>query len=146
MAIVALLFLASGYYAIQQYINWRETGTSVKSVSWLPDVATNISYTRTNNWRIFEFDIPENEFRIWAQQYDLVEIAEPFYIERYNYCETQGIGGSESELDALPDFDPATVAIINSGLKCREWTANRGGYSVCFDRSTGRAYFHAHDR
>ncbi len=143
---VALLVLAVGYYAIQKYINWRDTGASVKTVPWLPDIATNISFTRTNNWRIFEFDISELDFRNWAQQYDLVEIAEPFYIERYNYSGNRGVGGSESELNTPPDFDPATVAIINAGLKCREWTANRGGFSVGYDRKTGRAYFHAQDR
>ena len=85
VAFVAVLIIAVGYYAIQEHVNWKESGTSVKTVTWLPDDATNVSYTRTSNLRLFEFDISENGFRDWAQQYDLVEIAEPYYIERYNY-------------------------------------------------------------
>ena len=146
IATVAILFLALGFFAIQKYINWRETGTSVGTVPWLPDAATNISYTRTNNWRKFEFDVSENKFREWAQQYELTEITEPFYIERYNYSGIQGIGGSESEIEDPPKFDPLTVAILKSGLKYHQWSDNRGGVSVGFDQNIGRAYFHSRDR
>lgn len=122
---------------------WRESAANIDRVDWLPEYASNVSYTQTYNSRIFEFDIAEPDFRKWANQYELVEINEPFYIERFNYVDSVGIHGPQSGLVDPPEFDPETVAIVTDGLQYYSWTDSRGGVAVCFDRKIGRAYFHS---
>lgn len=144
--VLGVICVAAITFGIVQFVNWYETGESKPTVPWLPDYATNVSFARTHNWQLFEFDVTEENFRDWATQYQVLEISEPFYIERFHSSSSQLIAGPESGLSDELEIDPDEVAIIRNGLMHHAWTNNRGGISLCFDRDKRRAYFHSRKR
>lgn len=107
----------------------------------LPDGATDVSYCRGHRGTIaYEFTIDEARFRDWVSSgigsieaqsagIPLQEITSPFTIKRY-YLYSSELSG------------PYDVTIA-SGLSYT-WSKEDRGVYAAFDRTTGRAYFHAH--
>lgn len=136
-------------------INRVETGQNLPHVDWLPDDATNVSFSRTYSWEYYEFDISEAAFKKWASHWQLNEIQEPFYITRYT------INDSPSLTDT---YDGPRQLLITRGIQLPAQLSNHtaeirhglmyflhndrthGGTYVAFDRTVGRAYFHYHAR
>jgi hypothetical protein len=120
-----------------------ECGENLQSVDWLPDSATKISYAKCYNWDLYEFDIAENDFLIWADRFELSEITEPFYITRYNIDDSRVFDGPESFLGGKLEAVPEYTAMITNGLFYYDYKEhNHGGIYVAFDREDQRAYFH----
>ena len=116
-----------------------ESAENVESVPWLPDTASNISYSKNFNRRYFEFDVSEPAFCEWAKDYSISEISEPFHISRYAIM----IDNPDS-VDV--DNDPRYTAVIANGLSASHTQSNHGGYSLAFDRDSDRAYFRSSSR
>lgn len=107
----------------------------------LPAGATDVSYARGFRGTIaFEFSIDESGFREWVDSgigsiesqsaaIPLREIDSPFAIRRF-YAHS-------------PERNGPDRITINSGLSYSWWKEDRGVYAA-YDRTTGRAYYHAH--
>jgi len=117
-----------------------ESATNLPSVKWLPAAASNISFARNYNNRYFEFDIPEDDFIIWAKDYSLEEISAPIQVPRY----TRMLDNSNTTLDM--DNDPKYTAVVTNGLTDSHVQSNRGGYILVFDRKETRGSFKSASR
>lgn len=131
-ALIYGLILTVGLFGV---VIWRfmpENAERVSNVTWLPDVAKNISYYRYPfHCEIYEYDITESHFRSMYGQETLEEIREPVKIKRYM-----------SRLEGCPE-EMRTVTVKN-GLCCfgrENFTTGVYTKAIVFDRDAGRAYF-----
>lgn len=64
---ILLLPVAIYFYAS----SGPDYGENVANVSWLPNYATNVSYYRSKQVRVYEFQISAQDFITWAEQNDM---------------------------------------------------------------------------
>ena len=126
---VVLVLLGFGF------LIWKfmpKDGEGVKNVSWLPDIATNVSYYRYPfHCEIYEFDVTEAHFKTMYGQEKLEEIKDPVIIKRY-----------ASRMEGAPE-EMRTVTVKN-GLCCfgkEDYTTGVYSKEIVFDREKGRVYF-----
>ncbi len=116
------------------YLIWKfspDSGENKTNVTWLPDLAVNISYYRQPfDCEIFEFDVNEENFKKIYIHEKLQEITEPITIKRYTA--------------KIENSDPETHSVTVSGGMFAEGPIKSlsGKYyrKVVFDRTHGRAY------
>lgn len=121
-----------------------EAGTSLPSVDWLPNEASNVSYCRSYLNTAYEFDINETAFRDWSR-WELSEIAEPVQISRY--LASSKPSPQEPPNSTLKQLNAINVAMAERGATVRDGLYyayvqdNGGGIWVGYDRQSGRAYY-----
>lgn len=105
---------------------------NVENVTWLPEVATNISYYRYPfHCEIYEYDISEADFRTIYAQEKLEEIKEPVTIKRYG-----------ARLEGYPEEKQSVT--VKNGLCCigqEDYVTGVYTKEIVFDRDSGRVYF-----
>lgn len=118
------------------YLIWRflpQEDENVPSVSWLPTVASNISYYRRPfECEYYEFTVTEDDFRKMYSREELLEIdpVNPVSIDRFAKFQ-----------EGRPEKDH--TAVITHGLyRDKEIETVSGKYNtkIVFDRKTCRAY------
>ena len=118
------------------YLIWRflpQEDENVPSVSWLPTVASNISYYRRPfECEYYEFTVTEDDFRKMYSREELLEIdpVKPVSIDRFAKFQ-----------EGRPEKDH--TAVITHGLyRDKEIETVSGKYNtkIVFDRKTCRAY------
>lgn len=126
---VILVVLGFGYII---WINMPEDAENVENVSWLPDVATNVSYYRYPfHCEIYEYDVTEEHFRTMYEQETLEEIKEPVTIKRYG-----------ARMEGYPEEKQSVT--VKNGLCCfgkENFTTGVYTKEIVFDRDNNRAYF-----
>ena len=105
---------------------------NVKSVSWLPAEATNISYYRGTLNSVYEFDISEKGFFEWSGKWKVKPIDAPLEIRRY----------SDSNLRGLDSNGERRFKVVKHGYYFKTPPRGDGGLTcVAYDLESGRAYF-----
>jgi len=64
LVVLVLAFPLAIFFFLSQAPDY---GENVPSVNWLPDYASNISYYRSNQVQVYEFDISPDNFKRWAE-------------------------------------------------------------------------------
>jgi hypothetical protein len=133
IVLVVCIFIFGGYL-FYNYTTTSKYDENVKSVDWLPEVATNISYFKSYLFIAYEFTISENDFLALAEKegWKIEQIEKLFEISRYTSGENPE--GAETE------------AIITSGYFYEQRETDGGGISVAFDADKQRAYFQSNLR
>ena len=113
---------------------------------WLPSEARNVCYYRSYPFTAFEFDIPEKDFRRWAEErgWPLSPVTgKPATILRY----ARATNKAESSVgDDAEAWASATQKTIASGYFYEHRQNNGGGVAVGYDADTGRGYFQSNPR
>lgn len=110
-----------------------DSGENEKSVSWLPESASDVSYYLVYGSWAYEFRITESDFLEWAKENDWPpeKIAgEPVSITRYTRMMHQD----------------DTRKIIKDGYYFENLQENGGGTYVAYDTNTNYAYFYRQAR
>ena len=127
---IRIAFCAIASLALQGCRN-AKVEVGLKSVSWLPATATNISYSKVFGWNAYECDMSELDFSSWTKSDGLepAEIVSPIEIYRYTW------------LSASPKAANDTVE-IRRGLHVQNISEGGAGYDLAFDRDNNRVYYH----
>lgn len=126
---IIYIFIVGGY--IVWFFARTSEGENEKSVKWLPQTVSNISYHRSWNLDSYEFTVTEEDFRKWCtKRKDLQEIKEfkdGRKIERY-----------AKFMKNKPKDEHYAVAV--DGLYY-EWTDDDSRiFKIMYDRKKQRAY------
>jgi len=145
-AFVVLILLLP--IAIYFYTNsGPDYGENVPKVSWLPNYATNVSYYRSNQVKVYEFDIKAEDFKTWAGQkgMDIQRVTTPEILSRYKAY----IPSPESEsgepavpdgavtMEQFQDWQNQISITVNSGMIA---TGSDKAVAV-YDVKTQKAYY-----
>ena len=108
-----------------------ELGNNLESVDWLPEVATDINFSRTNGWFAYDCKMSEQDFLSWAktENYYLNEIDSPQRILLYRWITEPNNKEHSHTVDRGLYFH----SVRNKG---------GGGFSVLHDRALNRMYYH----
>jgi hypothetical protein len=151
LLICTALFALGVWFVRSAYLGFTqvETGEAVRSVDWLPEAASNVSYFRSYLNTAYEFDIDEAGFREWAW-WELAEISEPVRLSRYLAFSTphpvEPTNPTKEEWEAFAVENDRRGITIVDGLYYGEQLDNGGGVWVAYDRRLGRAYFQSAPR
>lgn len=79
--LILLLPIAIYFYAS----SGPDYGENVPSVSWLPNYATDVSYYRSKQVQVYEFNISAEDFKTWAGQkgMEVQRVTTPEILSRY---------------------------------------------------------------
>ncbi len=143
VVLILLLPLAVYFYAS----SGADFGENVPKVSWLPNYATDISFYRSKQVQVYEFQINADDFRIWAGQSGMTiqRITAPETLSRYKaYLPTpEGASGEPMTPDGsirLEQFqnwqDQISITVENGMIASGE---GRAVAIYCAD--TQKAYF-----
>lgn len=157
LIVTFLVVVGVGLRNVYDVLTKVEQGRSLPNVAWLPNAASNVSFARSYNWRYYEFDISEAEFRHWATTWELSEITVPFYVTTFRFLDSQEppirirYDGPRDYLErkgvAIPETLPDYTAEIKNGLCYYHYQEhNHGGVYVAFDRVKQRVYFRSASR
>lgn len=143
VVLVLLLPIAIYFYAS----SGPEYGENVKSVKWLPSYASDVSFYRSKQVKVFEFKIKAEDFKTWAQDkgMEVSRLTTPEILSRYKaYIPTP-----ESQSD-----QPATPGGVVSVEQFEDWqsqisiTVDTGVLAVgkdneiaVYDIKTQKSYF-----
>lgn len=122
-------------------------GENLQSVKWLPDSASDISFYRSKQVQVYEFDMPSDDFRKWAEFKGMTirRLSSTEIVSRYKaYIPTEaGKKGEPASPDGEVDFDEfkawqnAISAKVEAGL-----IAKSPDQAVAiYDAATKRVYF-----
>lgn len=142
---VALVFLILFIFSFWHILIYEKKGVGLPSVDWLPKEATDISYYFSYRNNFYEFSISEEDFLKWVKEkgfenkgwQDLDGTWKQLtskIVFRYNYFEEKDFYKVAGEVEIL------------DGIFLERRGRNGGGYTVGYDRKTGRAYFHSSPR
>lgn len=120
---------------------------NVKRVNWLPKSASNISYYKSKQVQVYEFDISAENFKIWAENNDMTirRMMNQEIVSRYKaYIPTsEGKGGQpitpdgDIPFEAFQEWQNEISAKISDGL-----IAKGPNKSIAiYDPKAKRAYF-----
>lgn len=122
-------------------------GENVPSVSWLPDTASNVSYYRSKQVKVFEFSIAPDNFKNWAEQNGMTiqRVTTTEILSRYKaYVPTPSGESSEPvtpdgsvTVEQFEDWQNQISISVESGM-----IANGEDNSVAiYDVKTKKAYY-----
>jgi len=130
LLICGLIFIVAGF----GYLIWKlmpDYAEHKEHVSWLPTVATDISYYRKAfECELYEFRITEADFRSLYHRQEFEEIKEPVTVTR---CLKMFPAIQENEFTVTVKHGLHISRIIST-------VSGQYRYSVTFDRDHGRAY------
>jgi prepilin-type N-terminal cleavage/methylation domain-containing protein len=141
VAIIAIMTAISSQFIRSSAPRYAEHVDASSASLGLPAGATDVSYARGFRGTIaYEFTIDESGFREWVDSgigsiesqsagIPLREIDSPFTIRRYYAF--------------WPERSGPDKITINSGLYY-SWSKEDRGVNAAYDRTAGRAYYHAH--
>ena len=135
-------------FAALFYLGSQPTyGKNEASVDWLPESASNISYYRSKQISVFEFDISGVNFKRWAEGRGMRvrRLAENTSISRFNAYipaesrvpETSDDASGEAPSVEFNAWQSAISARIERGLIAE----GSDGAKAVFDGSANKAYF-----
>ncbi|MEO0510787.1 MAG: hypothetical protein AAF065_13120 [Verrucomicrobiota bacterium] len=143
IVLVMLLPVAIYFYAS----SGPEYGENVPTVGWLPSYATDISFYRSNQVKVYEFRIKEEDFKIWAASRGMQvrNLENKEIISRYKaYIPTPEGESSEPvtpdgevSLQQFQEWQGAISATIEIGIIARDESDALAVYDV----KTQKAYF-----
>jgi hypothetical protein len=134
-----------------------EKGENVPSVEWLPPSASNVSFYHSYSWTAYEFDIDEQGFLKWAEEWPVAKltggrvVTVPRYLRMVLEWPKDPIG-PESEAEAEARFQvqgryqASVKKEIRRGYYYERRDSNGGGVVVGYDLDAGRAYFQSSPR
>jgi len=110
--------------------------------SWVsvPNSAKNISYC--NQFWIqadYEFDISEEEFLKWAQEWPVQKITEPISYMTFRRCTLPS--PDHDDVNAFEEYDSKVYLKIHNGYYYEKILTNGGGTRVAYDKDKQRAYY-----
>lgn len=146
VASILLLPIAIYFYAS----SGPDYGENVPKVSWLPNYATDVSYYRSKQVRVYEFKISAEDFRTWAGQngMNIQRVTSPEILSRYKaYIPPAKSETNEPELRELPE-NALTIEAFQQWQNQISITVNSGMMAkgskqsvAIYDNITQKAYF-----
>ncbi|PXA04862.1 hypothetical protein DDZ13_02550 [Coraliomargarita sinensis] len=143
IVLVLLLPIAIYFYAS----SGPDYGENVARVSWLPNYASNVSFYRSNQVRVYEFDIKAEDFKTWAGQngMDVQRVTTPEILSRYKaYIPTPEAESSEPavpqgqvSMEQFQDWQDQISITVNSGMIAR----GKQDDVAVYDLKTQKAYY-----
>lgn len=140
---ILLLPVAIYFYAS----SGPDYGENVPEVSWLPNYATNVSYYRSKQVRVYEFHISAQDFRTWARQngMSVQRVTSPEVLSRYKaYIPAPQSEASEPEsteialtVEAFEAWQNQISITVNSGIIAK---GDEQALAI-YDNKTQKAYF-----
>ncbi|WP_165067836.1 hypothetical protein [Paludisphaera rhizosphaerae] len=135
----------------------HETGEHVASVSWLPEEATDVTYSRSYGLTEAEFRIPEPAFLAWARKrgWDLkpiehaITVPTAFGLTSHNpaVALARAPANVQDQLqEAYQDWLSKAEVRVHDGWQAEYRQDNGGGYRVVYARKTGRAHYRTSPR
>lgn len=127
--------------------NSPDYGENVRSVSWLPGYASDISYYRSNQVEVFEFTVGEEDFKAWAGSKGMTvqSISTPESISRYRAYLPATNKVIEESSGADDEFSPEAISKwqdeISFSLKTGLYAQGDDEARALFDPAKERAYF-----
>lgn len=120
-------------------------GENVPSVKWLPDTASNISFYRSKQVRVYEFTMDIESFRKWAESMSLSirRLSSQEIISRYKAYipnevpDTQASTSNDLEMEALREWQSSISAKIETGLIAK----GQGDELALYDSKKKIVYF-----
>ncbi len=142
-AVVLPIFGIFGVFAYAWYdlMTSYKTVEHVEQVSWLPEAASDISYFSSYAHNAGEFDISEEGFLQWAKRWSVEAIDEPVEVLRYSYFTWDPPDTDANDWAECNRLHAEHVAEIADGYFHQDEPTYRGGVTVAYDRTTGRAYY-----
>lgn len=149
----AVVVVVSSYITLTEH----ETGEHVVSVSWLPEEATDVTYSRSYGLTEAEFHIPESAFLAWARKrgWDLKPIERATTVPTafgltslnplvaFNRTPANAQDRLQESYNAW--LDRAQI-LVHDGWQAEYKQDNGGSYRVVYARETGRAYYRTSPR
>lgn len=141
-AILLIFFPLAALYYTSQSTNY---GENVDSVRWLPDEASNVSYFRSKQVQVYEFQISPEAFTKWAQERGMFvrPLRSQEIISRYKaYVPGETNKGDGPPLPTTPDGtievpQDGSTAKVDRGLIAE---SSRKEIAI-YDVATQRAYY-----
>lgn len=129
--------------------NTPKYGEGVDSVKWLPSTASHISFYRSKQVQVYEFEISVENFKLWAEDNGLIvkRIIQPVALSRYKAYlpvdqSQKGKPVSSDGFVTVEEFDTWQNAIsihVEEGLIAQALDGSTGRF--IYDSNTGKAYF-----
>lgn len=143
VVLILLLPVAIYFYAS----SGPDFGENVSSVSWLPNYATDVSFYRSKQVRVYEFRISPEDFKTWAGQngMEVQRVTTPEILSRYKaYIPTPEAESSEPAvpdgavtMEQFEDWQNQISITVNAGM-----IATGSDQSVAvYDIRTKKAYY-----
>ena len=137
LLLLALVLCASEFMRFASYFrNTIGYGVARQESEYrnVPDDASNIDYFIPGAFGpslFVEFDCSEDSFLQWAK----------------GFSDVRPVSERPYRVDAYEDYSTwkREEVIINDG-HVFEWTFEDQGQYICYDRQTGRGYYHSHSR
>lgn len=143
VVLILLLPIAIYFYAS----SGPDFGENVTRVSWLPDYASDVSYYRSKQVKVFEFRIKAEDFKTWAAQngMQVQRVTTPEILSRYKaYIPTPEAQSSEPatpngvvSIEQFEDWQNQISVTVNTGMIA---TGSDKAVAV-YDPKTQRAYY-----
>lgn len=140
---ILLLPVAIYFYAS----SGPDYGENLAKVSWLPNYATDVSYYRSKQVRVYEFQISPQDFRTWAEQngMSVQRVTNPEILSRYKaYIPTPKSEASEPEpteialsVEAFQAWQNQISITVHSGIIAK---GDEQALAI-YDNITQKAYF-----
>jgi hypothetical protein len=143
VVLILLLPIAIYFYAS----SGPDYGENVPKVSWLPNYASNVSFYRSKQVKVYEFDIKAEDFKTWAGQsgMDVQRVTTPEILSRYKaYIPTPESESSEPampegqvSMEQFQDWQDQISITVRSGMIA---TGSDDAVAV-YDLRTQKAYY-----
>lgn len=140
---ILLLPVAIYFYAS----SGPDYGENVPTVSWLPNYASDISYYRSKQVRVYEFRIKAEDFRTWARQngMSVQRVTTPETLSRYKaYFPAPETETTESEsaeiartIEGFQEWQNQISITVDAGIVARGSNQD----VAIYDNNTNKAYF-----
>jgi hypothetical protein len=143
LVLILLLPLAIYVYAS----SGPDYGENAPNVGWLPDYATNVSFYRSKQVSVYEFDIKPDDFKTWATQkgMDVRRVTDPEILSRYKaYIPTPQSQSRDAarpnrniSIEQIEAWQTEISITVESGMVA----FGEGRTVAAYDIETERAYY-----
>jgi hypothetical protein len=141
----AFVFFGSCGIVFWHVVIFENKAEGVRSVPWLPKEATDINYYFSYSNTFYEFSISEAGFLQWVKEKGFEnkgwrDFDGTWKPHSFKIVPRYGFSGRSD-----PNQGNRSVEIAD-GIFIETRRTNGGGYTVGYDRKTGRAYYHSSPR
>lgn len=131
ISVLALAWIAR--YLIYASPGEMDSGQSLNSVQWLPQEASNISYSKTAYFNAFEFTISQEGFLDWVKDKKYgapVSITKPVTVSRYfTILKIKPLGEDNNKVE------------VTAGMIIDNRIDGGGGRLIVYDQKAHKAFY-----